>query len=356
MDDKQKNARSESRLSAAWREWIAPVAVAGAFALAVAGSVDLVHRTEQQKPPATQTTKRTVLAAQKRSAPGFVVAVRRSGTAVVVRDVASGRIVDETMPPPAGQRYHQVAAAPDGTYVVSSFGAGRVAFHRLRLSDRGRATAFTPLPRALTGVSTAWSDMAVSSDGGRIGYVTYQGPTPRVDVLSLATGAHRGWTTTLKGRIGGLSWSGDTLSYVWAPLPASGGKRAAGQVRSLDTARTGGDLRSSRAVLTLPPGGEAAVMSRDAKTVMTGVSDRSGITITAIPTASAPQGKAQSTPQSTPQSTMVRRLAGPRGLAGLVLDSTGRYLLAVTDDGGLYAGSAREVPKIAGSGFTDVAW
>jgi hypothetical protein len=97
-------------------------------------------------------------------------------------------------------------------------------------------------------------------------------------------------------------------------------------------------------------------MSRDAKTVMTGVSDRSGITITAIPTASAPQGKAQSTPQSTPQSTMVRRLAGPRGLAGLVLDPTGRYLLAVTDDGGLYAGSAREVPKIAGSGFTDVAW
>jgi hypothetical protein len=350
MDGKHKNARSESGLIAAWREWIAPVAVAGALALAVAGSVDLVHRSHE-KPPSTQTDKQTVLSAQKRSAPGFVVAVRRPGTAVVVRDITSGRVVDATMPPPAGERYHQVAAGPDGTYIVSSYGPGRVAFHRLRLSGHGRAAGFTPLPRALTGVSTAWSDMAVSPDGGRIGYVTYQGATPRVEVLSLTTGAHRGWTTALKGRISGLSWSGDTLSYVWAPLSAPGRTPAAGQVRSLDTTRTGGDLRSSRAVLSLPRGGEIAVMGRDAKTVVTGVSDQSGTTITAI-TGFTTAGAQQ----TGPQSRTVRRLPGSHGLAGLVLDHTGRYLLAVTGDGGMYADSAREVPRIAGSDFTDVAW
>src|SRR4051812_32099673 len=81
--------------------------------------------------------KQTMLAARQKSAPRFVVAVRSPGTAVVVRDLRTGKIVDETMPPPQGRRYHQVASAPDGTYIVSSFGGQRVGFHRLRLAADG---------------------------------------------------------------------------------------------------------------------------------------------------------------------------------------------------------------------------
>jgi hypothetical protein len=347
MDAKHKNEGSQSALAAVWREWVAPVAVAGVVALAVAGSVELADRGNGTPAKKENSARRTMLAAQQKSAPRFVVAVRRPGTAVVVRDLNTGQILDETMPPPQGRRFHQVAAAPDGSYIVSSFGGQRVGFLRLRLAADGHATEFTTLPRAIPGVSAAWSDMAVNADGDRIGYVTYRGTRARVDVLSLGSGARRSWTTSLKGRVGDLSWAGDTLSYVWAPQRGPGGKVAAGQVRTLDTTGAVSDLRASRAVLSLPKGSDTAVLSRDGKTIVTGVRDGSGLALAAF---SVADGR---------QTRVLRRFPGVGGLARLVADRTGRHLLTISGDGQVYADSTRDIRTVfgaGGTGLTDFAW
>ncbi|MBC6468066.1 hypothetical protein [Actinomadura alba] len=343
MDAKHKNTGSRSGLGTVWREWVAPVAVAGVIALSVAGMVELAGRFDGRPAKKDNSAKRTMLAAQQKSAPRFVVAVRSPGTAVVVHNLRTGKIVDETMPPPKGRWYHQVAAAPDGTFIVSSFGGQRVGFHRLRLAADGHATEFTTLPRAISGVSAAWSDMAVNADGDRIGYVTYRGTRPRVDVLSLGSGAHRSWTTSSRGRLGGLSWAGDTLSFVWTPKPAA----AAGQVRILNTTKPASDLRTSRAVLSLPKGSAAAVLSRDGRTVVTGMSSRDGLSLAAF---SVADGR---------QTRVLRRFAGSDGLYRLIADRTGRYLLTVSRDGHVHTDSTRDVRGLLGDGdaaLTDLAW
>jgi uncharacterized protein YqjF (DUF2071 family) len=346
MDGKHKNERAGSGVIAACREWIAPVAVAGILALAVAGTVELIDGTGREldkRPTGTQTLLTTSNA--KRPAPRFAVVVRRPGTALIVRDLRSGRILDETMPPPRGQRFHQVAATPNGAYIVSSYGRDRIAFYRLRLTGAGQAREFTALPRAVSGVSTVWSDMAISADGDRLAYVTYRKARARVDVLSLGSGAHRSWTTSLSGRIGSLSWVGDSLDFVWAPLRTPGAKTSARpQVRSLDTTGAAGDLRASRAVLSLPSGSAAAVVSRDGKTVVTGVSDRAGLALTAFSAADGRPGR------------VLRRFAGSAGLARLISDRTGGHLLAVSGDGQVYADSSRDLRAFLGGDVADVAW
>jgi hypothetical protein len=358
MDGEHENEVAQPGLSAVWREWIAPVAVAGAVALALAGTIELIDdggttaKAEGAKKaehgadrPATQPLQ----AATRGAAPGFVVAVQRSGAAVVVRDIASGATIDETLPPPAGQRFHQVAAAPDGSYLLSGYRQRRVAFYRLRLSGAGRARAFTPLPRAISGVSTTWSDMAVSADGDRVAYVTYEGKTGRITVISLRSGAHRTWRASANGRLGSLSWAGNTVSFVWTPSGGAAGNRAGGsEVRLLDTTRPGGDLRVSRTVLRLPGGGLAAVISRDGRSIVTGTNDRSRVALAAF---SAATGR---------QVRVLRRFpAGATAAAGvttLALDGTGRYVLAATGDGRLYAGSTPAAARLSAADVADLAW
>ena len=346
MDGENENENAWPGMAGFWREWVAPVAIAGVLALGVAGTVELINSTDEKpakdkKRPATQ----TLLASQKRAAPGFVVAVQRSGTGVVVRDVVSGATIDQTMPPPAGQHFQQVAAAPDGSYLISGYGRERVSFYRLRLSGAGRAQSFTTVPRAIAGVSTAWSDMAVSADGDKVGYVTYQGGKGRINVISLRSGAHRMWDATSDGRLGSLSWAGGTLSFVWSPVRQVGGRAApAGhQVRTLDTTAPGGDLRASRAVLTLPRGGDAAVLSRDARTVVTGVRDRSGVALAAFSTATGRQ-------------TRVLRRFAASALTGLTLDGVGSHLLVMAGDGRLYADSTQPVRRLSSTDYGDIAW
>ena len=346
MDGNDRNERSRPGPLAFVREWVAPVAFAGAFALVIAGTVEFIDRSDRGERKAAKAGReapdmRTQLT--ERSAPHFVVAVRRSGTAVVVRDLLSGKVVDDTMPPPRGRRFQQVAAASKGTFIVSAEGQGQVVFYRLRLTSQGHAAEFTALPRALTGASTPWSDMAVSADGTRVGYVTYRGTTGRIEVLSLTSGARRTWTTRSRGRIGSLSWAGGALSYVWAPLGPSG-RFGGRQVRVLDTGSAPGDLSASRLVLALPKGGEAAVLGRDGRTVVTGVSEPAGLALTVFSTADGRRVR------------VLRRFAGAGGLARLVADGTGEHLLAASGDGHVSADSSGDVRAAVGADDADVAW
>src|SRR5690606_35562276 len=93
------------------------------------------------------------------------------------------------------------------------------------------------------------------------------------------TGDHKVWTTQSPGRIGSLSWADATLSFVWSPVRSVGGelREIKHEVRTLDTSGSTGDLRMSKAVLTLPQGGTAAVYT--GKTIVVGIVKDSQLTL-----------------------------------------------------------------------------
>jgi hypothetical protein len=319
------------------REWLAPVAVASAFALALAGIFEFIDSTEQPAGKPHPRSRSMPRAPRVTSGPRFVIAIPRSGAEVVVRDVRNGAVVGNAAL--AGQRFQQVAAAGDGTYVVSSYRKGRVSFDRLRLDAKGGPAEFTPLVNAgLSGVSTKWSDLAVSGD--RIAYVTYLKNFARIQIVSISTGARQTWMSTVGGSVTSLSWAGPRLAFVWIPLRT--GKR---QVRLLDTLGSGGALSSSRLLLTLPAGTDAAVLSQDGKTVLTGVTQPGGVAVAEFSAV-------------TRERTGVmwqRQTQGAVRLAQLKPDSTGTHLLATTTEGEVVTDPAHDLPAQP-TGDLDAAW
>ncbi|TMQ92517.1 hypothetical protein ETD83_27060 [Actinomadura soli] len=320
-----------------WRGLI-PIAVAAGVALFVGGGMDVVHRHQR----AAEKEHEAAPAAESRNTePRFVVGVAASGTALIVRDVRSGADVGLPVAAPQGRRFQRVAALKDGSYVVASYADRVVTFHRLTLQDNGRPKDLKDIPKAtVSGVSTSWSDLAVSPDGDRIAYVTYQRARSRVDVVTAATGVHRVWTTKLPARVGSLSWSGTTLSFVWSPVVRSAGAKlveSKHQLRTLDTDGATGDLRLSKAVLTLPKGGTTAILSRDGKTVFAGIVENSQMSVQALSVAGAP-------------TKVLWRQRVKDELTSLDTAHTGKALLATAGD--LYTADV----AVPGQDLADAAW
>ncbi|WP_235206327.1 TolB family protein [Actinomadura welshii] len=313
-----------------WKGLI-PLCMAAAAALFIGGGVDVVHRhqragdDEREAKPAAKA---------ERTEPAVVVGITAPGTALLVRDVRTGANVGLPVAAPEGRRFHRVAAVKDGSYIVASYGGRSVTFQRLQLGDDGRPKSLTDIPKvSVPGASTAWSELAVSPDGGRIAYVTYKGARGRVDVVSTTGGAHKAWTTKLRARIGSLSWSGSTLSFVWT---SAGSPRH--QVRTLDTGAPAGDLKVSKAVMVLPKGATNAVLSRDGRSVITGAVKNSELTLQAY------------TLQGKPARTLwTQKVKG--ALTGLDIAHTSNSLIATAGD--LYAQGVAAVP---GEDLADVAW
>jgi hypothetical protein len=319
------------------REWLAPVAVASVFALGLAGIFQLIDSTERQPGKPSARPRSATGAPTARPAPRFFVSIPRSGTEVAVRDVRTGAVVGNATV--AGQRFQQVAAVGDGSYVVSSYRKGRVTFDRLRVGAKGDPAELASLANAgLSGISTKWSDLAVSGD--RIAYVTYLRKLARIQIVSISTGARQTWKSSVGGRITSLSWAGPRLSFVWVPLRT--GKR---QFRLLDTIGPGGDLSAGRALLTLPASADAAVLSHDGQTVLTGVTERGGVAVAVFSAV-------------TRERTGVvwqRQMRGAVRLAQLKPDRTGTHLLATTTDGEVFTDPAYDLPAQP-AGDLDAAW
>ncbi|RAY15396.1 hypothetical protein DPM19_11920 [Actinomadura craniellae] len=312
-----------------------PLAAAVIVALGVAASIDFVNG-RRDDGPKQGAAKRTTLSAREARPPSLVAAVRRDGTAVVVRDLRTGADAGVTVAAPAGARFHQIAREPGGGYLVSAYAAGEVTFHRLRLDSAGRPRDLTALPRVrLRGESSAASDMAVAGDG-RIAYVTYSRGRPRIEVLPVGNGVPRTWTTPATGRIGGLSWSGDTLSYVWRQR----------SVRTLDTASREDDLRTGEAVLTLPTGATEALFGRNAQTFVTAVGSQTGLSVEEY-TAATGQRAGTRWQQRLDVRARIDRLAR---------DRTGTHLLVGTADGRLFAGLPGGTRELAAPDLGDLAW
>lgn len=347
MDGKHTEKRSRMRRPL-WREGVGPVLVAAVLALGVAGSVDLINRHDREpdRRPAEQAadTDRSPLLKTSRSAasPRFVVAVRRPGTSMVVRDVRTGTDIGVTVAAPAGQRFQRVASAGDGSFVVAGYARRKVTFSRLRLGPEGRPRDLEPMPRVtIGGVLDPRSDMVVSPDGSRIAYTTSQGGRGRIQVLATANGRRSTWTTRLAGKVLSPSWEGERLSFVWAPARTG----APAQIRTLDVSGKGGDLAASRPVLGLPDGGTVAVLSRDGGTVLAGEVRRSTLSVAAYST-------------RTRQRTRLlwsQRVGRMAVLTRLTPDPTGVHLLA--DVGGrLFDGASTGVHEIPAKGLAHATW
>jgi hypothetical protein len=350
------------------RRWVAPVIVPAVIALSLAAVVDQVNGTDKPRGNAAKAAKSSAakiprpgvrpaaetalpsVGSANGPQPRYVVGVRTSGAAAVVRDVRTFTPLGGVAAP-AKRRFSQVAAAGSGSYLLSSVGSGGgggVTFHRLRVGNDGKPAALTALRRVrLPGRSTAWSDMAVTPDGRTLAYVTYGDRTSAIDVVSVATGARRTWTTSHTGRIGGLSWAGRALSFVWTPM--RGGKVMRRQVRSLDTRSRPGDLKVSRPVLVLPNGAETAVASRDGKTIVTGMAGRSGPMLAAY---SASAGG-----QAGP--LWRRRVGDPARsvrLTRLTPDGTGGHIIAGASGGLLFVVPAVGAAEFRAGDLADLAW
>ncbi|MFD0898851.1 SMP-30/gluconolactonase/LRE family protein [Actinomadura sediminis] len=261
MDGRHGKHEGPARGSWAREAWrgLVPIAVATGAVLVIGGGFDVLERHHG----AAKSRSAKAAADAGPAAPGLVAGVVADGSALVVRDTGTGADTGLPIAPPPGRRFTRVASGPDGSFVVASAGGGRVTFHRLNLDDDGRAEALVPLPEAVVpGESAEWSDLAVASDG-RIAYVTYEGKRGTIAVVEPGTGARKSWPAASQGRVGGLSWSGDALSFVWT----AAGKT---QVRTIDTAASAGDLKSSETVATLPSGTAAAFLRPDGTTIVTG--------------------------------------------------------------------------------------
>ncbi|WP_433464982.1 TolB family protein [Spirillospora sp. CA-128828] len=309
---------------------LVPLGMAAAAALFIGGGVDVVHRHQRA---ADEEHDAKPAAKAEKTEPLFVVGVTKPGTALVVRDVHTGANVGLPVAAPEGRRFHRVAAAKDGSYVVASYGDHKVTFQRLRLDGHGRPKDLKDIPNAtVPGVSTAWSDLSLSPDGDHIAYVTYRGARSRVDVVSPKTGTHKAWTTKLRARVGSLSWSGATLSFVWS---SAGSARH--QVRTLDTNGAAGDLRVSKAVMLLPRGSSNAVLSRDGNSLIVAVAKKSELTLQTY------------TLQGKPiKALWTQKVKGE--LTGLDVGHTGGVIATAGD---LYA---QGVPAVPGEDLADAAW
>ncbi|MGP4024399.1 hypothetical protein [Actinomadura sp. 3N407] len=334
MDDRREDPPRGTILGS-WRGLV-PIGVAAAAALFIGGGVDVVHRQQRadEKPHEAQPA-----AEAKRTEPRFVVGVTASGTALIVRDIHTGADVGLPVAAPQGRRFHRVAAVKDGSYIVASYADREVTFQRLHLDEDGRPKDLQDLPKAtVPGVSTKWSELAASADGGTIAYVTYKGARSRVDVVSAATGTHKVWTTQASGRVGSLSWSGATLSFVWSSVRSVGGdlKETDHQVRTLDTGGAAGDLKLSKAVLNLPKGTTTAILS--GKRIVAGVVKDSQLSLQAYTLAGEP-------------AEVLWRQKVKGELTGLDTAHTGKRVLATAGD--LYT---QGVPAVPGEDLADAAW
>ena len=182
--------------------------------------------------------------------PRFYVVVDHNQPAAYVRDSATGRL-RSTVRLPAGTdpKLTQITAAGDDrTFVLALFSLARgTRFYALRITASGQSAGLTPLAIRPLPAREAVDSVALTPDSTRLAVAIQSGGRDgKVEVITLATGAVRTWTTT-RGRGGlpeNLSWdAARRLAFFW-----SGATSAAG-LWLLDTSAPGAGLLSGRRLL-----------------------------------------------------------------------------------------------------------
>ena len=165
-------------------------------------------------------------------------------------------------------------AGADRMFVLALFSLARgTHFYALRLTASGQSAGLRPLAIPPLPVREAADAIALTPDGTRLAVAIQSGgQNGKVEVITLATGAVRTWTTT-RGEDGlpeNLSWDAASLrlAFVW-----SGATSAAG-LWLLDTSAPGAGLLSGQRLLPQkvgPDDVQSALISPDARTIIASV-------------------------------------------------------------------------------------
>jgi hypothetical protein len=241
--------------------WLAPVAAVAAVIGVVAG-VSLAGRSQGHQPAPQQSPEPvgpmppylvTLAATYPQNAPWAFV--RDSATGAVLTSVHLPALVTS-----GGSSSPSITAGDDRTYIitVSGWDQGKATttgpphevsinrYYLMRLAADGRSASLTRLhipisPHATDGIALSpdGSMVATAVQACHVGGCQYTG----IQVVTLATGASRTWTTQARGAPFSVSWAGNGhIAFQWRQA-----------YRLLDITQPGGNLLASSVPIAGPP-------------------------------------------------------------------------------------------------------
>lgn len=298
----------------------------------------------------------------------YVTPGSQSSGALQVRSSTTGNVISTVTPPPAcdPKTFKVSAAGNDRDFVAGCVTTQKIMFYRLQITSRGLTAAFTPL--SIRAPGDFLNDIALTSDGGQlaIGLQGFNGASGAIEVVTLATGAVRTWTTRQEGSPFHLSWAdqGRQLGFWWDGHTAG--------LRVLDVSAGGSDLMSAPRVLAEVVGSDqvqSAMLSPDGASVIASVTyhDRStrlgrGDVVGGIVEISARTGRSLRTLLA--EHAQYSRDGGGREAGWYVtscqlgaIDTTGAHLLVGCDQfGRLDRGRFTALPSVAPQTLYTAAW
>jgi hypothetical protein len=253
--------------------WVAPLAAAASVIAVIATSLVITSGAHHSQPPAQATAGHQ---RGQAAVPRYYVALTGgpgpAGTGkqhAVVRATATGKVLARITPPAPYATFGAVTAASDDRTFVLAAGKWTVThqsggtsvnelptkFFLLRLSKAGQPASLTPLP--IPAQPQGMAGIALSPDGSKLAVATNHRSgvhvvNPAIGVFTLATGSARTWSWHGRAWITNndainqhlLSWAADERTIAFEQWV-----RDDEQVRLLDTAAPGSDLKSSALVL-----------------------------------------------------------------------------------------------------------
>jgi hypothetical protein len=204
--------------------------------------------------------------------PAYYVVADHSTPVVDVRSTTTGQLLSQvTLPENVDPKLCRISKGQDGRFVLALFAIPQTTFYLLTVSDHGRSAQLKALPVAPLKASKSVTALALSPDGAKLAISNQQdgGNHGAIEVVTLATGATRTWTSTEPGFPVQLSWTdhGRDLGFYWFDESSS---QSAGGLWELDPAASGADLLSGRHVLPELVGRDVvqtATFSPDGKTI-----------------------------------------------------------------------------------------
>lgn len=210
-----------------------------------------------------------------RGMPPFYVVADHNRPVAVVRASETGQPVSTVpLPPGTEPKQTQVTAAKDDrTFVLALFSLSHgTRFYQLQITASGRSAGLTRLAIPPLPAREAADAIALTSDGTRMAVaIQVAGQRGQIEVITLASGAVRTWTTTRGGLPWDLSWdaAGRRLAFFWAGTEAS-----TSGLWLLDTRAPGTGLLSGRRLLPQTVGPDevqSALITPDAHTIIASV-------------------------------------------------------------------------------------
>jgi hypothetical protein len=305
LDLSPRPRASRAGQHARWRAWVTPLAAAALVLAAVGGSLAVAGNLTHQ--PVTSGPQ----AGLNGGVPAYYVALVTTAkpqsdvandlgsaalaySAAELRSTQTGAVLARITPPTPYVSFTGVSgAADDRTFVLSAQAPARYPeppfpaqrFFLLRINPTAQAGArmtLTALPAGYVPAGYEISELALSPDGTQLaaGLGSSLGYAAELDVLDLATGTERAWSTRTCAQCpqnaGGNLWMGanpDALS--WTADSRHVAFSWGNTVRLLDTRAAGSDLLTDSKTLATWTGGvtalnqwRGAIIAPDGRTVL----------------------------------------------------------------------------------------